>query len=243
MRAVFFSDVHLVPEDQEKTRLLQKFLEDYGDVGVIVILGDLFEFYHGYDGYIYPWYESVADTLKKLTENGSKVYFLEGNHEFGLGAFFTRHTGVVSGREIVIHLDGKKVFLSHGEASGLFCLGSVLKNRFIYGIMDMLGPVATWKCAEKAGTLLSRKMKPYDNRIKMIFKENGRRKLKEGYDVVIFAHSHMVDKVEFVEEGKKKIYLNTGDFGRSFDYVLYDSNSGFSLETYSPVLHTARAGD
>jgi len=243
LKAVFFSDVHLVPEDQEKTRLLQGFLEDSGDADIVVILGDLFEFYHGYDNYIYPWYESVANTLKKMTGNGSKVYFLEGNHEFELGGFFARHTGVVSGREMVIQHDGKKVFLSHGDASGLFCLGSVLKNRFIYKIMDMIGPMVTWKCAEKAGFFLSRKIKPYDDNIKRIFRENGRKKLEEGYDVVIFAHSHMVDKIEFEDTGKKKTYLNTGDFGRYLDYVVYDSNSGFSLRTYLSSSRATPAGN
>ncbi len=243
MKAVFFSDVHLVPEDQKKTRLLRGFLEDFRDADIVVILGDLFEFYHGYDNYIYPWYEPVTDVLKKMTENGSKIYFLEGNHEFELGCYFTRHTGVVSGREMVIQLDGKRIFLSHGDTSGLFCLGSVLKNRFTYWIMDMIGPMATWKCAEKAGFFLSRKRKPYDDNIKRIFRENGRRKLKEGYDAVIFAHSHMVDKIEFEEAGKKQTYLNTGDFGRYFDYVLYDSDAGFSLKTYLSASRAVSAGN
>ena len=220
-------------EDTDKVELVQRFLKDScADVDMVFILGDLFEFYHGYDGYIYPWYKSVIDTLKELTESGKRVFFLEGNHEFGMGAFFENYTGVTCGRDMTIHLDDKKIFVSHGDALGLFCLGNILKTRFIYAIMDILGPVPTWKAATAAGLFLSRKIKPYNEKTKNMFRENARKKLDEGYDAVIYAHSHIADKIEFDREGKKKNYLNTGDFGKRLDYVLYNSESGFTQEKY-----------
>ena len=157
---------------------------------------------------------------------------MEGNHEFAMGAFFKNYTGVVCDRDMSIHLDGKKVFVSHGDASGLFCLGSFLKTRFVYMIMDILGPVSTWKVAEVAGFFLSRKVKPYSEKVKDIFRKNARKKLDEGYDAVIYGHSHVADKIEFDREGKQKIYLNTGDFGKNMDYILYDSDSGFTQKKY-----------
>jgi UDP-2,3-diacylglucosamine hydrolase len=233
LRAVFLSDVHLAQEDTNKTELVQGFLKDYcASADMVFILGDLFEFYHGYDGYIYPWYKSVADALKDLTESGKRVYFLEGNHEFGMGAFFSQYTGINCSRYMTIQLDGKKIFMSHGDASGFFCLGRILKTRFIYAIMDILGPVLTSKVAAVAGFFLSRKIKPYSKEIKYIFRENARIKLIEGYDAVIYGHSHIADKMEFDIENRKKTYLNTGDFGKNQDYVLYDSNSGFTKEKY-----------
>jgi UDP-2,3-diacylglucosamine hydrolase len=234
LRAVFFSDAHLVQKDTDKTELVQEFLKDYcADAGMVFVLGDLFEFYHGYDGYIYPWYKDVIDALRELTENGKRVFFLEGNHEFGMGDFFEQYTGVTCGQDMTIYLDDKKIFVSHGDASGLFCLGSILKNRFIYAIMDILGPMPTWKTAHVAGHFLSRKIKPYNEKIKDVFRENARKKLDEGYDVIIYAHSHIADKIEFDSETGKKTYLNTGDFGKRLDFVLYDSNSGFTQEKYS----------
>jgi UDP-2,3-diacylglucosamine hydrolase len=234
LRAVFFSDVHLVQEDTDKAELVQEFLKDCcANADMVFVLGDLFEFYHGYDGYIYPWYKGVVDALKELAENGKRVFFLEGNHEFDMGAFFEDYTGVTCGQDRTIYLDDKKVFVSHGDGSGLFCLGSILKNRFIYAIMDILGPIPTWKTAHTAGFFLSRKIKPYNENIKNIFRENARKKLDEGYDAVIYAHSHIADKIEFDSEGGKRTYLNTGDFGKCLDYVLYDSIFGFTLEKYS----------
>jgi UDP-2,3-diacylglucosamine hydrolase len=234
LKAVFFSDVHLVQEDADKTETFQAFLKDCcAPVDMIFILGDLFEFYHGYDGYIYPWYKDIVDSLKKLAENGKRIYFLEGNHEFGMGAFFEHYAGITCSRNMTIHLDDKKTFVSHGDASGPFCLGSILKTRFIYAIMDILGPVYTWKAATAAGFFLSRKKKPYNERIKKIFRENARKKLDEGYDAVIYAHSHIADRYEFGRQDGEKTYLNTGDFEKRLDYVLYDSSTGFTQGKYS----------
>ncbi len=199
---------------------------------MIFVLGDLFEFYHGYDGYIYPWYRSVIDALRGLTAAGKRVYFLEGNHEFGMGTFFENYTGITCGKDMTVYLDGKKVFVSHGDVSGLFCIGSFLKTGFVYSIMDALGPMSTWKVANVAGYFLSRKVKPYSEKVKDIFRKNAQKKLNEGFDVVIYGHSHVADKIEFSSEDGIKIYLNTGDFGKNMDYVLYDSDSGFIPKKY-----------
>jgi len=243
LKAVFFSDVHLVREDRDKTELVQRFLKDCcADVDKIFILGDLFEFYHGYDRYIYPWYKSVMDTLKELTESGKQVYFLEGNHEFCMGTFFEHYTGATIGRDMTIQLDDKKILVSHGDTAGLFCIGSILRTRSIYTIMDILGPALTWKTATAAAYFLSRKIKPCNEEVKNHFRENARKKLNEGYDAVIYGHSHMADIIEFDREGKKKSYLNTGDFGKRQDYVLYDSNSGFTQEKYSRDVVMKRHG-
>lgn len=235
MKAVFFSDVHCLRDDLSKIELIQKFASEVLDkVDQVFILGDLFEFYHGYNGYIYPWYKPVADILKKLTESGKIVVLLEGNHEFSMGPFFANYTGVTCGFDMTINLDGKKVFISHGDSSGVFCLGSILKSSFINSIMDFLGPAATWKGAQVAGVFLSRKTKPRNAGIRDIFRRYAKIKLSEGYDAVIFGHSHMADKVVFDDGNNKKVYLNTGDFGTSFDYILYDSSTGFTLEKYNP---------
>jgi UDP-2,3-diacylglucosamine hydrolase len=233
LRAVFFSDVHLAREDADKTETVLAFLKHCcAPVDMIFILGDLFEFYRGYDGYIYPWYKDVADALKELGEDGRQIFFLEGNHEFGLGAFFEDYTGITCSRNMTIHIDDKKIFMSHGDASGPFCLGSILKTRFVYAIMDILGPARTWKVAAAAGFFLSRKVKPYNEKIKNVFRENARKKLDEGYDAVIYGHSHIADRCEFDGQSGKKTYLNTGDFEKRLDYLLYDSSSGFTQESY-----------
>ncbi|HEX2965432.1 MAG TPA: UDP-2,3-diacylglucosamine diphosphatase [Syntrophorhabdaceae bacterium] len=233
MKAVFFSDVHLLREDKEKSRILQLFLADCcADADMVFVLGDMFEFYHGYHDYIYPWYRDVADALKSLAHAGKRVFLLEGNHEFKMGRYFESYTGVKCCTDMSLQIDGRRVFVYHGDVSGAFCAGTFLKTSFVYSIMDLLGPLGTWHAAAVAGIVLSRKVKPYNERVKQIFRKKAEDRLKDGYDVVICGHSHAADRVEFVEDKSKKLYLNTGDFGKNHDYVLYETSSGFTLERF-----------
>lgn len=235
MIAVFFSDVHILKNDSERTSLFHAFSRDVlSAADYIFILGDLFEFYHGYDNYIYPWYQSIADTLRELSGQGKTIYFIEGNHEFGMGSFFEQYTGSICvEREISMPLDGKKIYMAHGDSSDRFCFGKLLKSSLVYHIMDIIGPGPTWMGAKWASFFLSRKTKPYSVEIKDIFRSFGQKKLGQGYDAVILAHSHIADKVTGTENQHTQIYMNTGDFGVAFSFVSYESSSGFELKTYN----------
>lgn len=241
VRAIFFSDAHLDRNDTDKIELIEKFSEDVLErADAVFILGDLFEFYHGYDGYIYPWYNGVVDILKRLSSMGKTVILFEGNHEFGMGRYFQNYTGISCKQDVTMNLDGKRVFMSHGHGSHRFYLGSILKTRFVYAIMDFLGPRLTWKVAKAAATFLSRKVKPYNERTRDIFREYARKELSREYDVIVLAHSHMSDMVEFEVTQKKRLYVNTGDFGRDLDYVSYETGRGFMLERFDPSRHEGR---
>ena len=53
MKAVFFSDAHLAGDDAARVETLKGFIKRVTeDADLVVVLGDLFEFYHGYEGYI-----------------------------------------------------------------------------------------------------------------------------------------------------------------------------------------------
>ncbi len=244
MKAVFFSDVHLLRHDTEKNRVLRMFLTEYcADADMVIVLGDMFEFYHGYDGYIYPWYKAAADQLKSLTAAGKRVFFLEGNHEFKMGRYFESYTGVTCLTEVSLQLDGLKVYACHGDMSGTFCAGTFLKTSLVYNIMDLLGPISTWHAAACAGVFLSRKVKPSNDLIKEIFRRKASEKLKEDYDVLIWGHSHAADSLEFAKEQGRKLYLNTGDFGKHHDYIVYESSSGFTLRSFDGSRSFQNMGD
>ena len=54
----------------------------------------------------------------------------------------------------------------------------------------------------------------------------------EGFDAVIFAHSHIIDYVEYDRGERKKVYLNPGDFVKNSTYIEYTSESGFQIKAY-----------
>lgn len=234
LKTIFFSDAHLGRKDDENKKALARFIRDTCmDADNVFILGDLFEFYHGYKDYIYPWYIEIIELFKELTLSGKKVYFIEGNHEFDMGEYISQYSGIECCKEITIDIDGRKTYIGHGyEVSGGW-LVRLLKSGPAIGMMDLLGPSITWKVASIASLFLSDKRKVFNEKVKMRFRSYAKRKLTEGYDVVILAHSHMPDMVTYdLPGGKIKYYLNTGDIIKGPTYIEYVTGSGFMLKQY-----------
>ncbi len=233
MKIVFFSDVHITRSSVDKTALVLRFVTDCcEDADTVVVLGDLFDFYHGYDGFIYPWYRSVTDGLKKLVERGKQVYFLEGNHEFLMGDYYEKYTGIACRQELTLECEGKKVYIAHGDGFAHLSLARVLKRPFFYRVMDIFGPSLTWTIASLCRPFLSKSRKEYKEMVRDIYRKYAGQKFSEGYDIVILAHSHIPDSFEVRETGAVKQYFNTGDLARYGSYVVYETLSGFSLKKW-----------
>ncbi|HEY3277821.1 MAG TPA: UDP-2,3-diacylglucosamine diphosphatase [Syntrophorhabdaceae bacterium] len=232
MKIVFFSDTHLDHTHGNKTKIVETFIREVCAQGdIIFILGDLFEFYHGYEG-IYPWYQPVADALKDLKEKGITVYFLEGNHEFAMGSYFRSYTGVLSAESVSMEIDGKRLFVAHGDQFVGGLVRTVLKSPGTGRVMDLLGPRLTWAGAMIARRFLSKKKKPYNRKALGLFRQYAEKKWAQGFDAVVMAHTHIPDKVESGEGGHKKVYFNTGDFFAHSTYVSYETSVGFELKTH-----------
>jgi UDP-2,3-diacylglucosamine hydrolase len=199
---------------------------------MVFILGDLFEFYHGYDGYIYPWYKSVVDALRDITLRGTAVYHIEGNHEFDMGPFLSSYAGLTCAKKLTVEIDGKKMFLSHGDEITNAALRTILKSSVTYAVMNALGPAVSWKVAMACRIFLSKRRRVYSQKVRDAFRTYAKRKLDEGYHAVVFAHTHMPDLIEYGHGDAKKIYLNTGDLIENLSYGEYITASGFAIKTY-----------
>ncbi len=233
MRIIFFSDTHLFRESVHRTNVVEAFLRnECAKADIVFLVGDLFEFYHGYKGYIFPWYKGIAEAVRAITKRGKTVYFIEGNHEFGMGRYFQSYTGAVCVNEVAIDIDGKRTFVAHGDKFVGGPVRMALKSHMASGVMDFFGPRLTWSIAMSARILLSKKKKTYNPRVAEKFRGYARRKFIEGYDVVILAHSHMADKIEMNIRGKERTYINTGDFFSNATYATYESGKGFDLKKH-----------
>ena len=243
MKCVFFSDTHLARKDDERHAFVERFIRDVcTGADKVFVLGDLFEFYHGYDGYIYPWYRGIVDALRGLTAQGIAVYHLEGNHEFNMGQYLSSYAGISCVRNLVIELDGRKTFISHGDGAANALLRKILKSPVTYAVMDLLGPVTSWNIAIACRLVLSKRKRDYSQTVRDAFREYAKRKLSEGYDAVVLAHTHMPDVVEYDGPGTKGIYLNTGDLVANLSYGEYTSETGFSVRTYENKVGGPDAG-
>ncbi|MDX2479738.1 MAG: UDP-2,3-diacylglucosamine diphosphatase [Desulfuromusa sp.] len=116
MRAIFLSDAHLRHPQDNNYQLLLDFLNQQKDLDALFLLGDIFEFWLGYKHLVFTVYIPLLEKLHQLSKSGTKLYFVEGNHDFNLGPYFTEtlNCTVIPDQQL-INWDGQKIMLSHGD--------------------------------------------------------------------------------------------------------------------------------
>lgn len=232
MRLVFFSDLHLMKDDHGgETYLLTFFDEVLTGADGVYVLGDLFEFCLGKTSHIYPWFKSIFDAFDTLINQGTQVFFLEGNHEFFMEEL-RKTRRIMFSQNLAERIEGIPVHLSHGHEFTSPVLNRLLRSTVISSLMIALGPDKTWKMAMIWRKLLSQREKGYNKAVRPVFRQYAEKKLAEGFDVVMFGHSHMADRYEYARGEKTALYLNTGDFRAHGTYVEYTSSSGFVLKRF-----------
>jgi len=143
--AYFISDAHLgidppgaVPDREQK--LIELLNSWKGKASHVVVIGDLFEFWYEYNYYIASAHFNLYRAFAELVESGVEVHVLQGNHDFAYGDFFPKHLGVHVHKSVVLEIQGKRVFLTHGDGvpksdRGYRFLRKVLDlplNRFLF---------------------------------------------------------------------------------------------------------------
>lgn len=125
---LFIADLHLALEKTELTRHFLAFLEQRASgARALYILGDLFDSWIGDDDRTPP-NPAIKAALKRLVEQGTAVFLLQGNRDFLLGQRFCRETGVeLLGDYAVIELGDQKALLTHGD---LLCTDDVAYQVF-----------------------------------------------------------------------------------------------------------------
>ncbi len=114
--AVFISDLHLHPDDNDIKERFDAFIEwARTSVKKIYILGDFFHAWAGDDS-INEWSRAIALQLKELTQHNISIYFMHGNRDFLLGKEFARLAGwTLLPEPTLIQLGNEKILLVHGD--------------------------------------------------------------------------------------------------------------------------------
>ncbi len=238
MRIVFIADAHLRGVDDENQIKLVKFLSWLADSrpDKLVILGDLFEFWTGLNGVIYSHYLPVLNGFEQLRKAGTEIIYLEGNHDFSLGGFFTGFLGARVYRDsATVELDGKRFYLAHGDmvdpSPGYSLWRGFLRSPIFRFILTVVHPSIMWKMA----LMLSERGKLYPERASAIerrHREFAKRRIMNGYDVVVLAHSHIQRVEPLSTDTKKGIYANPGGWREEGHYMVYEDGE-FILKKYS----------
>ncbi|MCX6124303.1 MAG: metallophosphoesterase [Proteobacteria bacterium] len=115
---VVVSDVHIRGSDDERALLFLQFLDESIRVKtqMLVLNGDVFDFFFGWGNHFKQKYSAVFDRLEMLAAQGAKIYFVEGNHEFGMDQMRTAGVTYLNGFGAIIDLrSGPKVLVAHGD--------------------------------------------------------------------------------------------------------------------------------
>ncbi len=216
---LFISDIHLGFSDnlteKNKERLLVKFLCFAKDnCRELFIAGDLFDYWFEYKRVYQKGFFRTLTALQDLTENGIKVHYFIGNHDFLHRDFFKTEIGVNLYYEPeTFILNGKKFFIGHGDGLvendfGYLVLKKVLRNPVLQGLYSMLHPDLGVSVASST----SRKSRDYTTK-KDYGKPDGlfeaaKKKIDEGFDYVLFGHLHK----RVLQAYNNGYYINLGSW-------------------------------
>ena len=234
MRAIFLADAHLRKPGDHNYRMMLDFLDEQcGTTDILVLLGDIFEFWIGKNSVITD-YVPLVDALERLHQQGTKLVYVEGNHDFHLGPVFTRRLEcLVFPDGGSIDLDGKKVFLAHGDLAnpddaGYRLLRSFFRSDLVRFLIRILPNVMLQSIAVLAGSLSKKSLGGQRDRpAREVLKPYAETLLAAGHQAVVSGHFHQ----PFHEKLGDGEHIALGDWITQFSYAVYE-NHAFALKTY-----------
>ncbi|AEA33907.1 UDP-2,3-diacylglucosamine diphosphatase [Hippea maritima] len=230
MKCLFVSDAHY-PKSDAIVRFLS---EKYTNYDTIYILGDLFEFFYGYDSFVYSHHLRLINLLAQIGKSRRLVLF-EGNHEYRFEGIKRYIEADVVKEFLEEDIDGFRVVLSHGDTidkKDIFyrLFRGFLKSRPTLTLINLLPAYLLFNLSQKASNFSKRRIKSKKYRgTEAACLEFAQRKLKKGADVVILAHTH----TPVFKKINNGLYINTGDFFENFSYVEYETTKGFFLKRWN----------
>ena len=149
---VIASDIHLHSPDDSRGKLLLETLDRVakGDVEYFVFLGDIFDFCLGSHPYFQKRFQAVGDALERVAQSGTKVIYLEGNHEFRISDFKWQGVEFFPSGEAEIQIRSGETFnLAHGDLiyshERYKKFRRFVKSRFVTGVARWVpGPLMNW---------------------------------------------------------------------------------------------------
>lgn len=246
---LFVSDLHLKGLDDPRQEAFVSWLEEKAPrLSRLVIGGDLFDVWIGFKDVGYYHYLSVLESFRKLKKQGVEIDYIEGNHDFFLGPFFTDILKAnIFEREAIYYLNGFKVSVTHGDLLNTKDVSYQLLRFFFRSLpfqwlVKMTPASWIWTIGQKLSHLSrSRKYAETDinsqEKIGSLYRKLAEEKFRQSpdLDILIAGHNHFPDHYSFESTGKKRTYFNLGDWVKHFTYLEYRTIKGkgeFSLRKY-----------
>jgi len=231
VKVFFLSDLHLDNGTSVAALRFGRFLASEPQRGDILLLGgDIFDLLVGNKR---VFRSRFAPVLKAITEAGARgvqVHYLEGNHDFHFAGMFRGQSNVQI-HTADFSIPERAIWVSHGDLidpddTGYRFLRFVTKNApfraFVWSmpeaLVDFIGSRSsgasrkyTTGRVENEGT----------ERLRRIYLEFARAKVKDGYRHVLVGHSHLRDQIA-IDGGE---YVNLGFSADKLNVAVLDEGA------------------
>ena len=238
-KTILVSDVHLDPRAHERQVKFQKFLETVlPETDRLIILGDLFEFWFGYNSVIFHDYFPILVLLWKFRQEGKKIQYVTGNHDFHMGAFMKETLGLeISESGIDLQVNGKLLYLCHGDCinsrdHGYKILHRITRNTVTIKLFSLIPPHIGLSLALKLSNASRSYTKNRDVVPRQSILDFFHEKLDQGYDGLIYGHTHTPEYTESNWNEKKVLLINSGDWIEHSSYLEIE-NGNITLREFS----------
>ncbi|MHB8828184.1 MAG: UDP-2,3-diacylglucosamine diphosphatase [Syntrophales bacterium] len=232
MKTIFLADAHLKSSADAEYGKCLHFLDGWHGRGafpgaegtadnvvdVIVIAGDFFDFWFERNDRIYPEFQPIVKSIKRLKDEGVRICICEGNHDFFLADFFAKRLGIeVYPDALELVIDDLRVFVSHGdtvdrENKRYLALRKFFRSSFTYRLQRMV-PLSLLFAIARASSGMSRGMTvSAQQQIVEKMRIFAEERFGEGFDAVILGHSHAETLKQEQANGKQRIFATLGDW-------------------------------
>ncbi len=226
MRVIIASDFHLKfninsPEAKERLEKSLSFFKSLiGTTDILILNGDIFDLWISWKYVIIKEFFPILKTLAEISESGTRIIYVAGNHDFWLGDFIKNHIKAEIYKDhFTGTIDGKRYFVTHGDG---YLAGdwrykffkTIIRSKIMEKFIKMIPP----SIVLNLGNLMSRSSRKRvfpDWLLKKREEQMARYAKTLNYDFIIFAHTHKPE----IRDWGDKLYLNSGDWTKHRSYL------------------------
>jgi UDP-2,3-diacylglucosamine hydrolase len=245
-KVYFLSDFHLGAPDmatsRDRERRIIRFLYAARvDAAMILILGDMFDFWFEYRKVVPKGYVRILGKLAEITDSGIPIHFFIGNHDMWMSGYFESELNIRvfdAPRDYVFR--GKSFHIGHGDGlgpgdHGYKFLKKIFRNPLCRWLFGLIPPAIGIGLAD----FFSRRSRAITGTQDDQFLGEDREWLvsycnevleSRKVDYFVFGHRHLPIDISLKPQGR---YINLGDWIRYDTYAVFDGEK-LSLLHYEP---------
>lgn len=210
----------------------------------IILNGDIIDIWQFNKRYWDKFHTKVVKRLLNFISNGTKVYYIAGNHDEALRRFLNFEIeGFTISNKLSLNLNGKKTWFFHGDVFDVTMQHSRWLTRlggFGYDLLILINATVN-----KFLTLIGREKlsfsKTIKNKVKAAVSYINKFETtvtdiasKNNFDYVVCGHIHQPCIKNFKSKNKNVTYLNSGDWIENMTALEYCDDK-WSLFEYDPL--------